>query len=124
MKNESGEKQRLTLQEAKDQVSKTYFDAYNQYFTCWKDFENACWREGDSVNLSKATDKANEIFYSQSLPIREKPDSTPIHNQIMVQWAKDFGSIHSDQVMDAYTVSGFIRSLPFWKDYVEPIPGK
>jgi hypothetical protein len=34
-----------------------------------------------------------------------------LHNRIMVQWEKDFGSIHSDQKMDAYTVSGFIRNL-------------
>lgn len=33
-----------------------------------------------------------------------------IHNKIMRRWEKDFGSIHSEQMMDAYTVSGFIRS--------------
>lgn len=34
-----------------------------------------------------------------------------IHNKIMVQWEKDFGSIHNEQTMDAYTVSGFIRQI-------------
>jgi hypothetical protein len=33
-----------------------------------------------------------------------------IHNKIMVQWEKDFGAIHADQQMNAYTVSGFIKS--------------
>jgi hypothetical protein len=33
-----------------------------------------------------------------------------LHNKIMVQWEKDFGSIHNEQLMDAYTVSGFIKA--------------
>lgn len=33
-----------------------------------------------------------------------------LHNCIMVQWEKDFGSIHDDMQMDAYTVSGFVKS--------------
>ena len=34
-----------------------------------------------------------------------------MHNKIMVQWEKDFGSIHNDQKMDDYTMSGFIREV-------------
>lgn len=34
-----------------------------------------------------------------------------LHNKIMTQWEKDYGSIHSEQKMDAYTVSGFIREV-------------
>lgn len=34
-----------------------------------------------------------------------------LHNKIMVQWEKDFGSIHNEQNMDAYTVSGFVRNI-------------
>lgn len=33
-----------------------------------------------------------------------------LHNQIMTQWEKDFGSIHKDVLMSAYTVSGFVRA--------------
>lgn len=33
-----------------------------------------------------------------------------IHNSIMIQWELDFGSIHKDYTMDAYTVSGFVRN--------------
>lgn len=33
-----------------------------------------------------------------------------VHNSIMCQWEKDFGSIHNEQTMDAYTISGFIRA--------------
>jgi Fic family protein len=42
---------------------------------------------------------------------RLKTTMKQIHNKIMVQWEKDYGSIHSEQPMDAYTVSGFIKAL-------------
>lgn len=34
-----------------------------------------------------------------------------LHNKVMVQWEKDFGSIHNDRNMDAYTVSGFLKGI-------------
>ena len=33
-----------------------------------------------------------------------------IHDRILEQWEKDFGSITSEQKMDGYTVSGFVRA--------------
>lgn len=32
------------------------------------------------------------------------------HNKLMVKFEQDFGSIHNSISMDAYTISGFVRS--------------
>jgi hypothetical protein len=61
MKNESGEKQRLTLQECKARIA----EELNEH-----DFESAR-RHHDWESL---LDKVAELYASQSLPIREKPD--------------------------------------------------
>jgi predicted nucleic acid-binding Zn-ribbon protein len=33
-----------------------------------------------------------------------------LHNRIMVRWEEEYGSIHKDISMDAYTCSGFVRA--------------
>lgn len=52
----------MTLQEAKDEIAKTYFDAHNYYFKFWDDFESACLSDGDYANLRKANDSAAELY--------------------------------------------------------------
>lgn len=61
---------------------------------------------GWAENLEKGlTISGNEI------PIEVKGESQEsIHDRILEQWEKDFGSITSEQKMDGYTVSGFVRA--------------
>lgn len=58
-----------SLSECKDEVAKAYFDAHHFYCKTWEDFENACWRDGDSEGLRKANDQASELYASQFKPI-------------------------------------------------------
>jgi hypothetical protein len=75
----------------------------------------------NGLEVTWSTDRINEndLEYHASTLNREiveenerlKKTLKQIHNKIMVQWEKDYGSIHSEQPMDAYTVSGFIKAL-------------
>lgn len=66
--------------------------------------------EGSSQWQSLAADKERDIQSLKSELEELKKEREEIHNKIMVKWEKDFGSIHSEQTMDAYTVSGFVRA--------------
>jgi hypothetical protein len=66
------------------------------------------WREELHEAFKTASTLNREVLEENE---RLKTTMKQIHNRIMVQWEKDYGSIHSEQPMDAYTVSGFIKSL-------------
>jgi hypothetical protein len=107
-KNESGEKQRLTLQQCKDHVAKSRsYESWRQMEIMEHQINSGSWQF-----LLKATEEAAELYASQSLPIREKPDFEKI--------AQDF---YSDFIGDP-TLNLKALLEKFWKDYVEPIPGK
>lgn len=59
----------------------------------------------DALTLQEADEINNRLWEAPKPTI----DPSEIHNKIMVQWEKDYGSIHNEQMMDAYTVSGFIK---------------
>jgi len=61
--------------------------------------------------------KTANILKSQTIrELKEQNDKlrealkNELHNKIMSKWNTDFGSIHKDVTMDAYTVSGFVRA--------------
>ncbi len=58
---------------------------------------------------SEAVYKLLHYFESEVAESR-KENVTEIHNKIMVQWEKDFGSIHNEQTIGAYAISGFVRA--------------
>lgn len=52
----------LTLQEAKDQVAKTYKDAYNQQYKYWSDLTQGFLQDQDFSGLEIATDAAAQLY--------------------------------------------------------------
>ena len=90
-----------------------------------KTFEQCCdevakkyaYENWNYLVTQKELGKANDVYLTIHQLFKEAAELyrieaySELHNKIMVQWGKDFGSIHNDQQMDAYTVSGFIHSI-------------
>jgi predicted transcriptional regulator len=84
-----------TLQDAKEQIAET---------TVYKRWENIYNEFYGTEEYCEYLEQAAELYASQ---FKSEPED--LHSRIMAQWEKDFGSIHKDITMDAYTVSGFIK---------------
>lgn len=106
----------------RDEAKQTVADDHG--FTNWHHMIEYLQMSGEitllKIYIDEAMDNyANEKVYNieQKLSaceivLDETQDKLKhIHNKIMVQWEKDFGSIHNEQNMDAYTVSGFVRNI-------------
>jgi hypothetical protein len=107
----SGEKQRLTLQECKARIA----EELNEH-----DFESAR-RHHDWESL---LDKVAELYASQSLPIREKPD----FEKLAEEYANTtYGHLKNDRIPEVSNAwhcgkeDYQLGMKRIWKDYVEPI---
>jgi hypothetical protein len=86
-----------TLQECKQEVAEKY--GRKSFYTL------LCLTLEPSI-CNGIIDEAAELYASQ---FKSEPDD--LHSRIMAKWKNEFGSIHKDVTMDAYTVSGFIKGV-------------
>jgi hypothetical protein len=120
---ESGEKQRLTLQDELEILAlKAFEDERGGNMNFWTmsvdDPEAVYWREVWKKGFLFRQEKS-----SQSLPIREKPDFEAVVRKLPIYL--NGISISEDLTLtDIIEIVGEEMGERIWKDYVEPIPGK